>query len=65
MKGKYAKTSHGASRQDDGRLGSVVRVAGEYRVCSCGVVVKKGIMYEYADSLFCSRGCVESIVSSQ
>lgn len=65
MKGKYAKTSHGSSRQDDSRPGTVVRVAGEHRICSCGVVVKKGIMYEYANSLYCSRRCVQSIVSDE
>lgn len=58
MKGKYAKTSHGGSKQVQNVNGMPVRVAGEHRSCICGVIVKKGIMYESESNLFCSRKCV-------
>lgn len=65
MKGKYAKTSHSSQKSDKPQIGSAVRVAGEHRRCDCGVVVKKGIMYEYNSALYCSRRCVLSVMNNQ
>lgn len=62
MKGKYAKTSHGSVQKEGPQIGVAILVAGEHRSCKCGFVVRKGIMYEYENILYCSRRCVASVM---